>query len=158
LGNTLAILGKTEESAAELGKALHFPGLTSGLRVSILNCLAHVAAKEGRTGDGILYSSQSLAENAAQVSARWLLATFLMRESDYRGALGQFLDIDAFQRNNRHSQSHGQAFDASVPEEELATKIGVCHEGLGDIPEALGSYYRALRAKEGHRVALDRYL
>ncbi len=157
LGNTLAILGRTEESATELKLALHGQGLANGLCVSILNCLGHVASREERTAEGIRYAEESLAKNPEQVTARWLLAMFRMRENDFPSALGLLEGIEVIQRDSHRSRSFGQAFDASIPQEVLFTQMGVCHERLGAFAYALGAYYRALQLSSSHSVALERY-
>lgn len=157
LGNTLAILGRYEEANVELEKALNGPLTGPELRISILNCLAHVAAEEGKMDDGIRHAEASLAEHKEQVTARWLLATFRLKQHDFGEALVQLREIERLQEESggeRHSRS---SIDAFIPKQVLNTHIGICLEGMGDFAGALNAYYSVLLESQSNDEAIRKY-
>ncbi|HTY36928.1 MAG TPA: hypothetical protein VMH23_07440, partial [Bacteroidota bacterium] len=157
LGNTLAILGFNQEAMEELGKVLRDGSVGTTLRVSVLNCLAHVAENLGGVEEGLTFSRESLDLDKGQISARWQIAGFCMIRREYADALELLKEIESLQHSRHRGEKFNRPLDAVIPEVALVQRIATCLGAEGKFSEASDWLFRVLEKHVDDERVLSRY-
>jgi tetratricopeptide (TPR) repeat protein len=158
LGNTLALLGRSEEAMAEMRMALRLASNLPKLKATILNGLSSICADEGRIDDGIHFAAESLRIARFQVTARWLLATLKMGKQDFEGALPVLQEMIRIQNSPARGESLDVGFDASIPLNEAHFRLGLCFYKQRSLEEAARTFFEGLKQGVDYRDMLERYL
>jgi tetratricopeptide (TPR) repeat protein len=158
LGNTLALLGRSEEAMAEMLVALRLASNLPKLKATILNGLSSICADENRIEEGIQYAAESLRIAKSQVTARWLLATLKMGQQDFEGALPILQEMIRLQNSPVRGESLDVGFDASIPLNEAYFRVGLCFYKQRSLEEAARSFFEGLKEGVDYRDTRERYL
>jgi tetratricopeptide (TPR) repeat protein len=158
LGNTLAMLGRSEEAMAEMQIALRLAVNLPRLKATILNGLSSICADEERIEEGIEFAAESLRLAKSQVTARWLLATLKMGMQEYDGALPVLQEMIRLQRDPSRGVRVDVGFDASIPLNEAYFRLGLCYVAQHSLEEAAKAFFEGLKHSPEYRDMRDRYL
>jgi tetratricopeptide (TPR) repeat protein len=157
-GNTLNILGRTDEAMQELRIASKAPNIPGQVRVSVLNALASLSLDDGRFVDALKYATESLKIAPSQVTARWIAATVHTKQHNSVMALAMLEEVVTIQNDSERFMKLSSGTDDDIPFEALYMRIGYCHEQSGLRDEAAQAYFEALKANPDAIPARQRFL
>jgi len=157
-GNTLNILGHTDEALRELRIASKAPNIPGQVRVSVLNALASLSLDVSRFVDARKYATESLKLAPSQVTARWIAASVHTKQHNSAMASVLLEEIVAIQNDSQRFVKLTSGTDDDIPFEALYCHIGYCYEQSGLKAEAARAYFEALKANPVTVRARQRFL